>query len=1121
MDHNNYQHIRDWFIQKIAGIKRYPHHDVDPERPFSYYGLDSQELVVLSGELENWIKQKVDPTLFWDYPSIDAVARYYAYGSLSHHLERQENRRFHREGGDIAVIGMGCRFPAANSIAEYWHNLKTGLDCIREIPTTRSPHFTQEGICYAGMVDDIEQFDNDAFCISPREAEEMDPQQRLLLEVVSEALEDAGITNEHLSGSRTGVFIGISSNDYGNSKLSDIHKSSIYRVTGNSTCIAANRISYIWNLRGPSMAVDTACSSSLVAIHLACQSLKTGESELAIAGGVNVILNPAISKAFFEAGMLAPDGKCKTFDAQANGYVRGEGAGAIILKPLSAAIRDKDRIYAVIRGSAVNQDGLSNGLTAPSMQAQEDVLKEAYRIAGVQSEHINYIEAHGTGTALGDPIEVQVLGRVLSINRSVRDKCYLGSVKSNIGHLEAAAGIAGFIKTVLCLTNKEWVPHLNFQSPNPYISFQDMPLQVVRERIPWSAQEKPALAGVSSFGFGGTNAHVVLQQYDLNTIKSERIEEASLYVLPLSANTRDGLMRLNVEMRNYLLDHSSVRLNDICYTAQQRRTHRLWRTAAIGGSTSELIEDLGRSDLNGTPLDASKLAFVFSGQGGQWSGMGRQLFNNENVFKQSFLSCDAIWIPYAGWSLEEELFRGHEDNWSDRTDVAQPLVFAVQVSLVALWSSWGIEPKAVIGHSLGEIAAYCTAGVLTLEDALWIVYWRSTLMQTTAGQGATASVHSTQCDQQQLLAQYPGLSVAAVNGPASFVIAGEKQEVEHCLQALPAANKTRMLSHVYGFHSKQMDSLCALLQAQLASVKHRLSRLRLYSTVTGRADNGLRTNAGHWSSNMRDPVLFCDAVTLAQQDGYEIFVEIGPHPVLIPHVGEITNDNLKAGLSLHSMKKNEERMTMLRSAMTLYEHGISLNWDNIGNSGECVFIPTRPWEKKRLWTDSPEVFPLETTENGAGLELVLSAEDSKDNARVQSILGALHEQDEVLPLLEQHLQQLFADTLKIVPADSLALDQSLIGLGMDSIMALQLKHKLDRQFHVSIPLFHFVEGATTRQAAVHIWHILQETQHQSVREESLLDNLLQSDSVEHDLGTLSDEEMDRLLHLLLEKGTES
>ena len=1116
---SRYNDICRWFVQKISAVKQLSPSEIEASVPFSYYGLDSKELVSLSGEFESFVSHAVDPTLFWDYPSIHSVAQYYS-------SRGEDKRGYIRSGGSmqehadgVAVIGMGCRFPKAKNISEYWRNLHSGLDCISEIPVERSAHFAQDGMRYAGLVDDIDRFDNEAFYISPREAEQMDPQQRMLLEVAWEAIEDAGLTNERLSGSRTGVFAGISSNDYGYSKLSDFGQSSIYRVTGNSKCIAANRISYIWNLRGPSLAVDTACSSSLVAIHLACQSLRTGESDMAIASGVNVILNPGISKAFLEAGMLSADGRCKTFDSQADGYVRGEGAGAVILKPLSDALRDQDKIYAVIRGSAINQDGLSNGLTAPNLQAQEEVLKEAYRIAGVQAEHIDYIEAHGTGTALGDPIEVQAIGRVLSTNRSMLDKCYIGSVKTNFGHLEAAAGIAGFIKTVLCLKNREWVPNLHFQQINPYIPFQDLPLQVVRQSTTRPAGGRPALAGVSSFGFGGTNAHVVLQQYVPVGAVPQKREDPKLYFLPLSANTESALARLAADTKQYLHEHPDMPLTDICYTAQRRRTHRAWRGAAIGSNRTELIGELERLDARCGTIDVSKMVFVFSGQGNQWPGMGRYFLEHEGEFKRVFLECDALWDNYAGWSLWDELHRDQDDAWSERTDAAQPLVFAVQVSLAALWKSWGVEPKAVIGHSLGEIAAHYTAGVLSLEDALLIVYWRSKLMQTTQGQGAMALVRIPLADIEQRLADnsYSSLCIAAVNGPTSIALSGDKYEVERFIRDLPDTVKTYPLSSSFAFHSRQMEPLCDRFHSEVKSIRHRLAHVRIYSTVTGQVENGLRIHADHWLDNMRKPVLFADALVKAKQDGYEAFVEVGPHPVLIQNVEECFED-CRTKLALFSMRKGDGGESMLQAAVKLYQHGVELKWGNMGPEGECVSIPTYPWEKKRFWIDDSDA-PLQgtiaappvTEDSLAGHHAALS---------VQSIIQVAHERERALPLLEQHLQTLFASILKITPAADLSMDQPLVMLGMDSIMALQLKHKIEQEFQVSLPLVHFLEGTTTRQAALKMSGILQDTRCQDAVEHSQIDDLLASDDMERDVSELSDEDMDRLLLLLTQKGSE-
>ncbi|EHQ64020.1 polyketide synthase [Paenibacillus dendritiformis C454] len=1116
-----YKDICNWFVQQISALKQISQHEIKAEFPFSRYGLDSKELVSLSGELESFVKRSVDPTLFWDYPSIQAVARHFVFGGENGHAARDDCGAEQEDA--IAVIGMGCRFPKSRSIDEYWHHLRSGENCITEMPGLRSSRFAQDGMHRAGIVEEIDLFDNEAFHLSPREAEQMDPQQRMLLEVVWEALEDAGLTNEAMNGSRTGVFVGISSNDYGCGKLSDYERSGIYTVTGNSNCIAANRISYIWNLRGPSMAVDTACSSSLVAVHLACQSLKTGETNMAIAGGVNVILNPAISKAFREAGMLSADGRCKTFDSRADGYVRGEGAGAVILKPLAAALRDRDRIYAVIRGSAVNQDGLSNGLTAPNGQAQEEVLQDAYRIAGLSGEEIDYIEAHGTGTALGDPIEVQAIGRVLSRNRSAASKCYIGSVKTNIGHLEAAAGIAGFIKTVLCLHYREWVPNLNLQEINPYIPLRDLPLQIVRDPVSWSSGSRPSVAGVSSFGFGGTNAHVVLQEYATSLMPPAQTSQQappSLHILPLSANSHGSLTRLAADMQRYLQERADASLDDICYTAQQRRTHRAWRAAVLGSNREELALGLERLTATCASADPSNLVFVFSGQGNQWNGMGLQYLSGDNAFTRTFLECDAIWSKYAGWSLWDELHRGADDAWADRTDAAQPLVFAVQASLLALWRSWGIEPKAVIGHSLGEISAHYAAGVLTLEDAMRIVYWRGTLMQSTKGQGAMVSIRMPLADIEQRLGEYPGVGISAVNGPSSIVLAGEAHEVERLLRNLPDTVKTHLLSSSFAFHSHLMEPLCDRLQTELGPVRYRLARLRIYSTVTGRMENGLRLGAEHWSDNMRKPVRFADALHAAMLDGYEAFVELGPHPVLTQHVEECGQDG-EVKLAAFSMRRGDDGACMPEAAARLYRYGADLDWNAVGSRGQCIAIPTYPWEKRRLWIDDPEASERGTIGAVPDSQTDRARESSRHASSVQHILQAVHDRVETLPLLEEHLQGMFASVLKIIPASDLSLDRPLVMLGMDSIMALQLKHAIEQQFQVSLPIVQLLEGITTRQAASKLHGILLDARdRQSNEERSRIDDLLNSGDMERDLGELSDEDMERLLLLLTqEKGS--
>ena len=830
----------------------------------------------------------------------------------------------------------------------------------------------------------MDRFDPHFFGISPREAARMDPQQRLLLEVAWEALEDGGQVRERLAGTQVGVFIGISNNDYGRMQLSDPYRIDAYAGTGNALSIAANRLSYLFDFRGPSIAIDTACSSSLVAVHLACRSLWSGESTLALAGGVNLILAPTITINFSKAGVMAPDGRCKAFDARANGYVRSEGAGVVVLKPLSKAVAEGDPIYAVIRGSAVNQDGRSNGLMAPNPLAQEAVLREAYRRAGVSPGRVQYVEAHGTGTFLGDPIEAKALGAVLAVDRPPGRVCALGSVKTNIGHLEAAAGIAGLIKVALELKYRELLPSLHFREPNPHIPFEALPLRVQTAAAPWPSDLGPALAGVTSLGFGGTNAHVVLQEApqphfsahsrvynegrEAEDSQSGSRNSNSTHLLPLSARSPEALQSLARAYLDFLAaPRSDASLGDICYTASARRSHHDYRLAVTGASCKQLIEGLAaflRSEthpglFSGRSVSSRprKLVFVFPGQGSQWWGMGRELLRQEAVFREVIERCDRAMAPYCYWSLLTEL-AGTDASRSrlNEIDVLQPALFAIQVALAALWRSWGIEPQAVVGHSMGEVAASCVAGALSLEDAVRVICRRSRLIRPTIGKGAMAAAELSIEEARRALAGYEDrVSVAASNGPSSTILSGEPAALKAILDQLRSRDIfCGMLKVDFASHSPQMDPLRADLLRALDVLKPRPVSLPIYSTVTGKISDGRELGALHWVKNLREPVLFSTAVQLLLEDGHDTFLEVSPHPVLLSAIQQGIHHLGREGVLLPSLRREEDEHSVMRGSLgALYALGYSVDWARIHPAASrCVQLPSYPWQRERCWLDA-------------------------------------------------------------------------------------------------------------------------------------------------------------------------
>ncbi|WNG36081.1 acyltransferase domain-containing protein [Archangium violaceum] len=884
----------------------------------------------------------------------------------------------------IAVVGMGCRIPGgANNPELLWTLLRDGVDAIAEVPAERwdidayyDPDPDAPGKMYTrhgGFLDAIDRFDAQFFGIAPREASWMDPQQRLLLEVTWEALEHAGIAVDRLSGSPTGVFVGLCNNDY-----SFLHMRSgsggspdTYSATGSALSIASGRISYLLGLQGPCMTVDTACSASLLTVHLACQSLRQRECNLALAGGVNAILLPEGTISGCQLRALAPDGRCKTFDAAANGYVRSEGCGVVVLKRLSDALADEDDILAIIRGSAVNQDGRSGGLTAPNGPAQEDVIRKALARAGVEPKQVGYVEAHGTGTSLGDPIEVRALGAVLGAGRTKEQPLYLGSIKTNVGHLEGAAGIAGLLKVVLMLKHGELPPHLHLSRPNPYIAWDSLPLAVPTKRMPWSPIDGRRIAGVSSFGLSGTNVHVVLEAAPpraaaaLAQAEPRPEPDSTFHLLPLSARTKEALTSLAkayLELLSPAAPGVAPPLRDVCRSAGVRRSHHEYRLAAVGRSQAELSEQLqaflrgesaaGLSSGYTVPGERRKVVFVFPGQGSQWIGMGRRLLEQEPVFRAAVERCDEAMRTYLDGSLLEALTDESARTPLERIDILQPALFAFEVALAALWRSWGIEPDAVIGHSMGEVAAAHVAGILSLPDAARIICQRSKLLRRVSGQGAMAVVAlSMEAVRRELAGYEDRLAVAVSNSPASTVISGEPAALRELLGRFKERDIfCREVKVDVASHSPQMDPLRGELLQLLAGTSPRTASVPFYSTVKDRLLEGPELDGAYWADNLREPVLFGNAVQRLLSEGHEVFLELSPHPILLTPIEEILHAAGKKGAALPSVRRDTpEHATLLGSLGSLYSLGASVDWTKQAAEGRFVRLPSYPWQKQRFW----------------------------------------------------------------------------------------------------------------------------------------------------------------------------
>ncbi|MBI1357400.1 MAG: SDR family NAD(P)-dependent oxidoreductase [Acidobacteria bacterium] len=859
----------------------------------------------------------------------------------------------------IAIVGMGCRFPGgADSPERLWELLRDGVDAVSEVPADRwdidayyDPDPSKPGkMCtrWGGFLPDPGGFDAEFFGVSPREAELMDPQHRLLLEVAWEALEDAGQPADRIAGSRTGVFVGIYNTDYQQFQSKD----EIYAALGNSVGVAAGRLSYSFDLQGPSMLVDTLCSSSLVTVSLACHSLRLRECDMALAGGVNLILSPLSTILTSRLQALAPDGRCKTFDARANGFVRSEGCGVVTLKRLSDALAADDSIWAVIRGSAVNQDGRSTGLTAPNVLAQQAVIRQALEDGGVDPAHVGYLEAHGTGTSLGDPIEVEALRAVYGRPRPDGEPCYLSSVKTNFGHAEAAAGIAGLLKSILALKHGLVPPHLHLRQLNPRIDLDGTPFRIPTQAQPWAAGDRPRMAAVSSFGLSGANAHVILEEAPPAATRPAPAAVSKPCLLPISARSPEALEQLRARYEELLADDPN--LADLCHTASLRRSHHSERLAVVGSTPDELRTALAAAPTRSVvPGQRPRIAFLFPGQGSQSAGMARDLLAAEPVFRQSIEASEEAFRPHVEWSLRA-LLEGDDESWTTRIDRVQPALFAVQVALAALWKSWGVVPDAVCGHSMGEIAAAHVAGALSLIDAARIICRRSLLLRRVEGRAGLLLADLSAEEARQAIAGHDELCIAGVNGPRTTLLGGPETALDALLQHLTDQGVFgRRVKIGTASHTPQIDALVPELTEAFAGVQPNPATAAFYSTVSGSAQPGERCDARYWVANLREPVELWQALQSMAADGYRLFVELSPHPVLAPSIVDGLGALGLDGAVLPSLRRSEPSLqTLLGTAADLYTRGQSLRWSALAPAGRPIALPSYPWQRRRYWVEA-------------------------------------------------------------------------------------------------------------------------------------------------------------------------
>lgn len=1035
----NAEALLRWLLDTVAEHTGTDPARIDAARPLGDFGLSSRQAVGIVADLEERLGTRLPATLLWESPTLGHLVRSLTGDAAAAPEPAPVPGSDRRRAEPIAVIGLGCRWPGADGLDAYWDLLRSGRDAVRTAPADRWN--ADAAPVLGGFLDDVAGFDAEHFGITPREAATMDPQQRMLLEVAWAALEHAGIAPASLRGSRTGVFTGISTHDYGHLTMA-AGGVDLWTATGAAGSISANRLSYVYDLRGPSLAVDTACSSSLVAVHHAVRALREGEADLALAGGVNLMLVPGPTAAFAAAGLLAGDGRCKTFSAGADGIARAEGCGVVVLKRLSDAEYDGDRVLAVIRSSAVNSDGRSHGLAAPNPMAQQEMLREAYR--GQDPSTVDYVEAHGTGTQLGDPIEARSLGAVLGAGRAPGRPLLIGSVKTNIAHAEAAAGIAGLIKVVLAMTHDVLPPQLHFTEPSPHIGFDGLGLRVVTGPTPWPRYAGRATAGVSAFGFGGTNAHVVLEQAPA---AAPDPEPGGVRLTVLSARTPDRLAERAAQLADWL-DSPAGRgeeLADVAHTLLRRDNGAPHRAAFVAGDTAELaslLRGIGAEPrpagvATGTVLASDGPVFVFSGHGSQWAGMGRGLLAAEPGFAAQVEKLGDRFTEHTGRSLRALLTAPEPLSLPEN----QLAIFGLQVALAALWESLGVRPAAVIGHSLGSAAAAVVSGALDADEGVHLVATRARLLGTIRPGGAMAAVELS----PEELAAFPGLEPAADSAPRQLTVAGSTEAIGRLVLRLEAAGRSaRRLPVEVAGHSAAVEPVLPALRDALAELGGRRPGVPWYDTVLTEPRERPDFDAGYWAAHLRRPVRFRQAVAAAAEDGHRAFVEVSPHPILRGSTTRtLAAEGIEDAVVTGTLRRGQDEVRALGAAAAeLYCAGTRITSAEARPGARLVDVPPMPWRRERHWYTSAEV----TRATAEAREAAPNREPAAE-AEPEALAPA------------DRLTGIAAAIMGLSPA-RLDLHVPLVELGLDSLMAQRIREAVRRELGVEPDLAAVLRGAT-------------------------------------------------------------